>query len=962
MPDAVETAGFPNLIIRASAGTGKTFQLSNRYLGILARGGRADRILATTFTRKAAGEILDRVVLRLAEAINQPELRLELGKLLGQELSQAALLELCQRLLAELHRLRICTIDSFFTQAARGLSLELGVSPAWRILDDLEDVLLRDQALEIVLAKGGTQELLTLMHLLTKGDTDRGIADVLRSTVRDLYGLFQETDQAAWSGLARPEPLPPADLAAAIQELESLEMPDKRFTSARDADCEKARRQDWKAFIAAGLAAKLASGVGEFYAKPIPEAVAAAYEPLLRHARAILVGKVALQTEGSYEVLRAFDEEYRLLKQQRGVLRFEDITRQIGRANDQANGGQMSLDRLTYRLDGQLEHLLLDEFQDTSPAQWRAMRPVAEHTIQPNPKCSFFCVGDVKQAIYGWRGGVAEIFDAISQQLTDVEVSELNRSFRSSPVIIDLVNRVFAAIPTHPNLDRLKHPVVKWCERFRPHETQRNELAGFVTLQTAARGDDPTKTRKLALEESADLVERLVAQSARHRIGVLVRRNEAASQMIGLLRRRGVHASEEGGNPLVDAVSVQVLMSLLRTIDHPGDRIARFHVAHSPLAKLLDWRDWQDDDDAHRQSQLLRRQLMERGYGESIAQWAQPLMTVADRRETGRLTQLVELAYLYQQRATQRADDFVFYIERHKVATPRTAQVRVMTIHQAKGLEFDVVVLPELDAALAGQPDSFVVERRDPTQPVRRVCRYANTSLQNLLPRSVQKMFVEADDRTVTESLCVLYVALTRAAHALHIIVPPSSRNEKRMPRTLAGLLRHALAPDSEALPEEILFQLGDPEWFQHAGDPVDRRAADSPPLPSRIQLKTLCRASPSRTGASQPLRPGGRNSRQAVATTARRGLTGPFAWGDRARVVRADYLARPAATDGPRTAPHRPAHAVTRTGGQPATRGVDRRLPGNAGPDCCKCRDQAPGVRPLRGRHQIRSQRRSPS
>jgi len=105
--------------------------------------------------------------------------------------------------------------------------------------------------------------------------------------------------------------------------------------------------------------------------------------------------------------------------------------------------------------------------------------------------------------------------------------------------------------------------------------------------------------------------------------------------------------------------------------------------------------------------------------------------------------------------------------------------VRVMTIHQAKGLEFDIVVLPELESRLIGQPDSFVVHREKPVSPPDRICRYVNSDIQQLLPRKFQQMFEDATDRTVTESLCVLYVALTRAIHALHIVIAPSHENER---------------------------------------------------------------------------------------------------------------------------------------------------------------------------------------
>ena len=83
-----------------------------------------------------------------------------------------------------------------------------------------------------------------------------------------------------------------------------------------------------------------------------------------------------------------------------------------------------------------------------------------------------------------------------------------------------------------------------------------------------------------------------------------------------------------------------------------------------------------------------------------------------------------------------------------------------MTIHQAKGLQFDTVVLAELDGQLVGQPETCVVGQPSPTEPINRVCRYRNESVQKLLPAELRQMFDETVRQSVQESLCVLYVAL----------------------------------------------------------------------------------------------------------------------------------------------------------------------------------------------------------
>ena len=108
--------GWPNVVIRASAGTGKTYQLSNRYLQLAADGQPPEQVLASTFARKAAGEILGRVLVRLAEAALDETARRELTRAIERELSPADCHRLLKKLVGELHRLRIGTLDSFFVQ------------------------------------------------------------------------------------------------------------------------------------------------------------------------------------------------------------------------------------------------------------------------------------------------------------------------------------------------------------------------------------------------------------------------------------------------------------------------------------------------------------------------------------------------------------------------------------------------------------------------------------------------------------------------------------------------------------------------------------------------------------------------------------------------------------------------------------------------------------------------------
>ena len=137
-----------------------------------------------------------------------------------------------------------------------------------------------------------------------------------------------------------------------------------------------------------------------------------------------------------------------------------------------------------------------------------------------------------------------------------------------------------------------------------------------------------------------------------------------------------------------------------------------------------------------------------------------------------------------------------------------------MTVHQAKGLEFDIVVLPELDARLVGQTPQIVLGREGPAGEIEHVLRYVPRELRALLPERFCRLFDDHQRRVAEESLCVLYVALTRAVHALHMIVAPSAENEKSLHATFSGVLRAALTGGGKLAPRTIAYENGDPQWF----------------------------------------------------------------------------------------------------------------------------------------------------
>ena len=234
-------------LIRASAGSGKTFQLSGHFLRQLFKGDRPETILATTFTRKAAGEILGRVLLRLAEAAEDPNAATRLGEFLTpikvtSEISRALLSDVTRHL----HRLRVCTLDSFFQQVARSLTLELGLPPGWSIVDEHTDRELREQSIDAVLSQHIPQDAQNLMQMLAKGRSKRSVRDLIDDTVSNYHELFLLTDDDAWNKLPQYNRLTQEQRDQAQRDLYAAPLPtDKRFIKARAEDMERFQSELW---------------------------------------------------------------------------------------------------------------------------------------------------------------------------------------------------------------------------------------------------------------------------------------------------------------------------------------------------------------------------------------------------------------------------------------------------------------------------------------------------------------------------------------------------------------------------------------------------------------------------------------------------------------------------------------------------------------------------------------------
>jgi ATP-dependent exoDNAse (exonuclease V) beta subunit len=434
---------------------------------------------------------------------------------------------------------------------------------------------------------------------------------------------------------------------------------------------------------------------------------------------------------------------------------------------------------------------------------------------------SLFIVGDRKQAIYGWRGGDVRLFDEVESRFGgdgELEVRTMPRSWRSCPAVLDLVNRVCGA---REPVGRLfgEGLAARW--RWEPHSSARPDLAGEARVEVVGRND-----------HGGRLVELLAELGIGRRAltcGVLVRTNRQVRSTAALLRAHGFDVIEEGcRQPVGDNPAGVALLHLLRWLADPADRFADEMVAMSPLANRLAARfgePWQ------RSWEGMLEEVAASGFAATIEQLLEPLWPGLSEFARRRVGDVIGALAEFDAAGGTTARDALRRLSGLEIQQgPGVAAVQVMTIHKAKGLGFDVVVLPGLDDdQVPNRGDFRVASGTTDSRPW--LLQPPPDWVRDLVPplREVEGQW--ADDQRY-EMMCVLYVALTRARQGLYLLLPapPPSRGRAGASwASPANLVAQALG-GWDAADDGPSFRSGDPGWL----DEVEvRPARPQPPAPS---------------------------------------------------------------------------------------------------------------------------------
>ncbi|WP_297527407.1 UvrD-helicase domain-containing protein [Thiohalobacter sp.] len=639
-----------NATVHAAAGTGKTYLLVSRLIRLLLAGAEPARILAVTFTRKAATEMLDRLAERLAELASLPDAALDdalraLGETPDPAL-RARARRLHDRLLFSDQPLRVTTFHAFCQEILQRFPFEAGVPPGFELAE--AETELRRAAWDALQAEATAAPDGPLGRcldaLLTACGSLHNLKDALGAFVDhriDWWAftagaddvLAQASERAtAFFGIG-PEEEPLAALAdpeLTVMLREFVELLGRHPTDTfkqRAADIDRALRPgvdlagrmellcpvflktDGKPRLYK-TSKRLLSKLGSEGAERLLELADLLAERCLEMRDRQARQRNLATTLAWYRAGQRLLDHYQRIKREQRLLDFADLEWHAYRL--------LNLDEhahwVQYKLDARIDHLLVDEFQDTSPTQWRLIRPLMEELMAGNEerRRSVFLVGDAKQSIYGFRRADARLFAAAADWLArfpGTEAHGLSRSRRSARAIIDCVNRVFE----HPEQTGL-------LADFEHHDTFHGDLFGRVELlplvepaeaetESAAALRDPLRRPR---PERADDPHYREGQLIAHRIrvlldsGMVIGSGEAARTLdagdIWILLRNRTHAESyeralrDAGIPylgtargaLLDSLEVRDLEALLTTLATPFDDLALAQVLRSPLFAVTD--------------------------------------------------------------------------------------------------------------------------------------------------------------------------------------------------------------------------------------------------------------------------------------------------------------------------------------------------------------------------------------
>ncbi|MCW8821430.1 MAG: RecB-like helicase [Sulfurovum sp.] len=702
----------PFLAYSASAGSGKTFALSVRYISLLFMGEAPSSILAATFTNKAAAEMRQRVVdslRRLADKSNEAftdAICVQTG--LTRELLLTKQPEVLAKFLSS--SAYIVTLDSFFSSILRSASLEIGLEPDFVTKEQGEDTL-EKHFLEEVQAEGLLSSLVTLAM---------DIEDKRFMKIFDLMQNFYKVDPL----LPKQEE---KNLSLAKQE-EVCEVLRLKMIKAL-AEAEAASRcmkqfetKNIKELFAKSLFEKETLGEHSWFKKVANDEIEGLYALLKKEFALWSQIKESIVLHNLFKIYDYYKNATITNAKSSGVLSFDDLSYFTYRLLHES----LSKEFLYFKIDSKFKHILLDEFQDTSTLQFLLLKPLIDEIFSGHGQSdfkSFFYVGDTKQSLYRFRGGVEELFDKVAEHY-GVNIEQMDTNYRSSKNVVEQVNRWF-------------EPVM---EGYVSQKSKEGAADGYVEVLES----------ETLIEEAVGQAKRLLA------LGVDV--NDIAFLV----------STNKDGVSLQEACLSEDIATLLQTSSSLKNlpKIAA-------LVAMVEYLFYGEKIDAHALLLHVRKRL-----DDIDISWFSAFMSplqVVDKlvREFGYFDEDLNVLKLLE--FASNFSDIPTFIDEFSTSSISVAAnsvhgAKIMTIHGSKGLEFEYVILLDKLTRKNSDKSALIYHYND------------NLHIDKILYRTKGRENFDEEYKRIMEARKVselkdrkniLYVALTRAVEGLIIIRKP---------------------------------------------------------------------------------------------------------------------------------------------------------------------------------------------
>ena len=865
--------------IIANAGSGKTYALSTRFIAIIAAMLRRETsdaafdpasVLATTFTRAAAGEIRDRILTRLAQAALDEAKRKSLhddvckvDPSLADTFDPARILA---RLTNQFDRLEIRTIDSVFTRLAQAFGQEVGLPLPLQFLCEAETAAASRRALRHVMHE--STDVDTISKRLQKlaygvaasslervigAKLDHGLSALRDSQLPDALAIDIPPAWNAPPGKTSGTLLSDEQLAKVVESLrhEVQAMPTQNKSYAAMVEklsppppTLKGKKRSWEDWKKSGPPAAVVENPNNpiFSRQPVPAGCVKQIQILLDHITALQDGAIADQALAWAQFLLLIDDAWKRMMAQDEKVTFESVTRRLSHAMNHA-----SIPEIAFRLDARIDHLLLDEFQDTSVGQWQALRPLAQEiasTDNHDRVRSLLVVGDPKQSIYGWRAGEPRLLCDFKNMIHngrgehDVDDSvTLHTSYRSSPVILRFVDHLFTRLKRGESevLDliedevsrRFYSAITKWSAQYVLHESadKCKNLAGCVQVRMlpSVKGVSAAAVERRLISESASIaMEQFRRFKGDAKVAIIARRNKDVAKLVECIRNHPnpVACVALAGGDMQTSPAVVAFLDALRFSSHPGDTISLFGVATTPLAQVLGLKqEWacnhHDKKVLHERvcqretaARAIREQLAQLGVAGAFTRWHRQLShsgtKLFDQSDQLRIARLIQETTRLEEQGTRSVEELVDSLAAVRVQDARANAIHVINIHQAKGLEWDMVVYHAGADKLESTRPTFAVNRQQPLQPPTCIVPWISG---DLIPERYQDTMNYAQEFRLQEQLSQLYVALTRAKQGLWIV---GARKKDGIGATPAGIVYDAICSMPGMRLSELAYELPD--------------------------------------------------------------------------------------------------------------------------------------------------------